>query len=54
MRFIPVANSASRADGDVCSFAYVEFSGPESVDAALAMDNSLFRGRLIKVSAVPV
>lgn len=31
------------------SFAYVEFAEPEFVDAALAMDNSLFRGRLIKV-----
>lgn len=31
------------------SFAYVEFADPESIDTALAMDNSLFRGRLIKV-----
>lgn len=31
-------------------YAYVEFSEPEHIDAALAMDNSLFRGRLIKVS----
>jgi polyadenylate-binding protein 2 len=30
-------------------YAYVEFSEPEHIDAALAMDNSLFRGRLIKV-----
>ncbi|KAH7930298.1 RNA-binding domain-containing protein [Leucogyrophana mollusca] len=30
-------------------FAYVEFAEPEFIDAALAMDNSLFRGRLIKV-----
>ena len=30
-------------------FAYVEFAEPEFVDAALALDNSLFRGRLIKV-----
>ncbi|KIJ70314.1 hypothetical protein HYDPIDRAFT_79312 [Hydnomerulius pinastri MD-312] len=29
-------------------FAYVEFAEPEHIDAALAMDNSLFRGRLIK------
>ncbi|KAF5363659.1 hypothetical protein D9756_000851 [Leucocoprinus leucothites] len=29
-------------------YAYVEFSEPEHIDAALAMDNSLFRGRLIK------
>lgn len=30
-------------------YAYVEFSEPEHIDAALALDNSLFRGRLIKV-----
>ncbi|KAF8897299.1 hypothetical protein BD779DRAFT_1490112 [Infundibulicybe gibba] len=29
-------------------YAYVEFAEPEHIDAALAMDNSLFRGRLIK------
>ncbi|KAF9221901.1 RNA-binding domain-containing protein [Gyrodon lividus] len=32
-------------------FAYVEFAEPEFIDAALAMDSSLFRGRLIKVTA---
>ncbi|EKM59712.1 uncharacterized protein PHACADRAFT_250387 [Phanerochaete carnosa HHB-10118-sp] len=32
-------------------FAYVEFAEPESIDTALAMDNSLFRGRLIKVTS---
>lgn len=32
-------------------FAYVEFAEPEHIDAALTMDNSLFRGRLIKVSS---
>ncbi|KAF9046036.1 RNA-binding domain-containing protein [Hymenopellis radicata] len=32
-------------------YAYVEFSEPEHVDAALAMNDSLFRGRLIKVTA---
>ncbi|KAF7331805.1 RRM domain-containing protein [Mycena kentingensis (nom. inval.)] len=31
-------------------FAYVEFAEPEHIDAALTMDNSLFRGRLIKVT----
>lgn len=30
-------------------YAYVEFAESEFIDAALAMDNSLFRGRLIKV-----
>ncbi|KAH9482614.1 Polyadenylate-binding protein 2-B [Psilocybe cubensis] len=29
-------------------YAYVEFSEPEHIDAAVALDNSLFRGRLIK------
>ena len=33
-------------------YAYVEFSEPEHIDAALTMDNSLFRGRLIKVKIV--
>jgi polyadenylate-binding protein 2 len=32
-------------------YAYVEFAEPEHVDAAVALDNSLFRGRLIKVTA---
>ncbi|KAJ7117380.1 hypothetical protein C8R43DRAFT_1091177 [Mycena crocata] len=31
-------------------FAYVEFAEPEHIDTALTMDNSLFRGRLIKVT----
>lgn len=31
-------------------FAYVEFAESESIDAAVALDNSLFHGRLIKVS----
>uniref|UniRef100_A0A8H8CLM5 RRM domain-containing protein n=1 Tax=Psilocybe cubensis TaxID=181762 RepID=A0A8H8CLM5_PSICU len=30
-------------------YAYVEFSEPEHIDAAVALDNSLFRGRLIKI-----
>ena len=30
-------------------FAYVEFAEPEFVDPAMALDNSLFYGRLIKV-----
>ena len=33
----------------VSRYAYVEFAEPEHVDAAVAMDNSLFRGRLLKV-----
>ncbi|KAJ7591304.1 hypothetical protein C8J56DRAFT_1024889 [Mycena floridula] len=31
-------------------YCYVEFAEPEHIDAALALDNSLFRGRLIKLS----
>lgn len=30
-------------------FAYVEFAEPDFVDPAMALDNSLFHGRLIKV-----
>jgi hypothetical protein len=30
-------------------FAYVEFAEPDFIDPALALDNSLFHGRLIKV-----
>jgi len=30
-------------------FAYVEFAEPDFVDPAVALDNSLFHGRLIKV-----
>ncbi|KAF5370015.1 hypothetical protein D9758_001266 [Tetrapyrgos nigripes] len=32
-------------------YAYVEFAEPEHIDTALTMDNSLFHGRLIKVTA---
>jgi hypothetical protein len=32
-------------------FAYVEFAEPDFIDPALALDNSLFYGRLIKVCA---
>lgn len=32
-------------------YAYVEFAEPDHIDAAVALDNSLFRGRLIKVTA---
>ena len=31
------------------SFAYVEFSDKDSVQTALALDDSLFKGRQIKV-----
>ena len=51
MRFFPGSGHRS-SDASILSisFAYVEFAEPEHIDAALAMDNSLFRGRLIKVS----
>jgi len=32
------------------SFAYVEFADKDSVQTALALDDSLFKGRQIKVS----
>lgn len=32
------------------SFAYVEFSDKDSVQTALALDDSLFKGRQIKVT----
>ncbi|THH06741.1 hypothetical protein EW146_g9521 [Bondarzewia mesenterica] len=35
-------------------YAYIEFAEPEHIDAALAMDNSLFRGRLIKGTTADV
>ncbi|KAJ6510028.1 translation protein SH3-like domain-containing protein [Mycena vitilis] len=34
-------------------FAYVEFAEPEHIETALTMDNSLFRGRLIKAGDYP-
>ncbi|KZT12951.1 RNA-binding domain-containing protein [Laetiporus sulphureus 93-53] len=32
-------------------YAYVEFAEADHIDAALALDNSLFKGRLLKVTA---
>ena len=46
--FVPC--KCTDASAHSMSFAYVEFAEPEHIDAALAMDNSLFRGRLIKVN----
>ncbi|KAG8913849.1 cytoplasmic RNA-binding protein, partial [Tulasnella sp. 408] len=37
--------------GNPKGYAYVEFSDPAFVDTALALNDSLFRGRLIKASA---
>ncbi|KAG8952497.1 hypothetical protein FRC04_004557 [Tulasnella sp. 424] len=39
--------------GNPKGYAYVEFSDPAFVDTALALNDSLFRGRLIKVVAKP-
>ena len=39
----------NKADGHPKGFAYIEFAEPESVQTAMAMDESLFRGRQIKV-----
>lgn len=40
----------NRFDGHPKGFAYIEFSDKESVQTAMALDESLFRGRQIKVS----
>ena len=32
-----------------CRFAYIEFTDKESVDNAVSLDDSLFKGRQIKV-----
>lgn len=34
----------------LCSFAFIEFSERDSVGTAMTLDNTLFRGRVIKVS----
>jgi len=39
----------NKFDGHPKGYAYVEFADKESVNASLAFDESLFRGRLIKV-----
>ncbi|KAL1513558.1 hypothetical protein ABEB36_002956 [Hypothenemus hampei] len=39
----------NRFDGHPKGFAYIEFSDRDSVQTAMAMDESLFRGRQIKV-----
>jgi len=39
----------NKFDGHPKGFAYIEFADKESVNASLAFDESLFRGRLIKV-----
>lgn len=39
----------NKYDGNPKGFAYVEFSDKDSTDTAMALDDSLFRGRQIKV-----
>lgn len=39
----------NKADGHPKGFAYIEFGAKEFVDTALAMNDTLFRGRQIKV-----
>ncbi len=39
----------NKYDGNPKGFAYVEFVDKDSVDTAMALDDSLFRGRQIKV-----
>ncbi len=42
----------NRFDGQPKGFAYVEFTDKDSVNTAMALDDSLFRGRQIKVCGV--
>ncbi len=39
----------NKFDGHPKGFAYVEFADKDSVQTAMALDDSLFRGRQIKV-----
>merc|ERR1719350_2277586 len=39
----------NKYDGNPKGFAYVEFADKDSTDTAMALDDSLFRGRQIKV-----
>lgn len=41
----------NKFDGHPKGFAYIEFGDRDSVQTAMAMDESLFRGRQIKVCA---
>lgn len=40
----------NKFDGHPKGFAYIEFADLDSVNTAMAMDDSLFRGRQIKVN----
>lgn len=42
----------NKYDGHPKGFAYIEFSEKDSVQMAMALDESLFRGRQLKVSFI--
>lgn len=42
----------NKYDGHPKGFAYIEFSEKDSVQMAMALDESLFRGRQLKVSYI--
>lgn len=44
----------NKFDGHPKGFAYIEFGDKDSVQTAMAMDESLFRGRQIKVRFVSI
>ena len=47
--FSRVTILCNKYDGHPKGFAYVEFTDKDSVQTAMALDDSLFRGRQIKV-----
>lgn len=44
-----VCRSIPGIDNSMDSFAYIEFAEPDFVNAAVALNESLFRNRLLKV-----
>ena len=50
--FFRVTILCNKFDGHPKGFAYIEFGDKDSVQTAMAMDESLFRGRQIKVSSL--
>ncbi|KAF7270819.1 hypothetical protein GWI33_016226 [Rhynchophorus ferrugineus] len=46
-----VAILCNKYDGHPKGFAYIEFADRHSIQTAMAMDETLFRGRLIKIMA---
>lgn len=51
MKYYRVTILCNKFDGHPKGFAYIEFGDKDSVQTAMAMDESLFRGRQIKVSS---